>query len=376
MRIGLNLLFLLPGETGGIQTHACALIEELARIDTRNDYFLFLNQESGGLFAGLPKNFRRVPCPFRAQRRAVRYAWEQLVLPAQAIALRLDLLHSLAYVGPVFAPCVSVVTTHDVNFLAWGGAMGLGRRAVMGGICLALAHRAELVLTVSNFAASEIVRRMGVAKLKVIVVPNAGARGSLAIPEGACRRLDKPYVVAFGGGDQNKNIRRLVEAYARLAGEFPHSLVLIGRVPDYVKQVIESLPPAVRTRVVAPGYLSAEDVQRTLAEADVFVFPSFYEGFGIPILEAQAAGVPVACSDAASLPEVAGGSTELFDPHQSTDMAAAIARVLSNPALRQRLRAAGHNNVLRYSWTTSAARLLATYESIGARHGNSKTCAT
>jgi glycosyltransferase involved in cell wall biosynthesis len=359
-KIGLNLLFLLPGETGGIQTHALALLRELSLLDRRNRYFIFLNQECHDLVLDLPSNFMRINCPIRASNRFVRYAWEQFVLPVQAGMLNLDILHSLAYVGPLCAPCSTLVTTHDANFMAWGGSMGWLRRVAMGSVSFALAHRADYVFTVSAFSRQELVSRLWLRPRKVLVIPNAVDANEFDREASPDTQVER-YIVAFAGGDQNKNIPRLLEAFTRLADQIPHRLWLIGRIPDYVGTVIASLPERIQRRVHCPGYMERAIMTRTLLEAEAFVFPSYYEGFGLPILEAHAAGIPVVCSQAASLPEVAGAAAVYFDPYSVAAMADALMLVLSDSVMRDRLRDAGYRNLRRYSWARSARLLLSTY---------------
>lgn len=356
MKVGINLLFLLPGETGGIQTHAVALVEELGRIDREHQYFLFLNEESRHLALDVPPNFHRVQCAFRASRRIWRYGWEQFILPAQAIMLGLDVVHSMAYVGPVVAPGLALVTTHDVNFLAWGRSMQFARRLTLGSICFAMAHRADAIVTVSHFAAREVANRLGVPSRKIVVVANAtesaDASGVVVDDDGRA-----PYLVAFAGGDENKNIARLLDAFALTTGRIPHRLLLLGRLSHRLTEQIARLPDSVRHRIESTGFLSRSELQRRLRGAAFLVFPSFYEGFGLPILEAQREGVAVACANSSSLPEVAGESALLFDPFSTGDIAEKIARLALDDALRATLCERGARNVKRYSWAESARRL-------------------
>lgn len=367
MKIGLNLLFMLPGETGGIQTCALALVRELSNIDAHNTYYLFINRESVELQWDLPSNFVRVLCPIKAKNRVVRYAWEQFVLPFQVLSFGIDLLHSLAYVGPIAAPCLQFVTIHDVNFLAWGAqSMAATRRVFMGGICCLQAHRAEVVVAVSGFAREEIIDRLKVPRENVLVVSNAADERQAATKP---TEASDPYIVAFGGGDDNKNVVRLIEAFERIAPTTLLNLVLIGRPSNKVSTRIAALPEVVRKRVQCLGFVDEETKWRTLEGATMFVFPSFYEGFGIPILEANSVGIPVVCANATSLPEVAGDAAVYFDPYNVDEIAKALFEVASDEKRRAQLRKAGYENAKRFSWRRSGKILFHLYMSVA---GNRK----
>lgn len=358
MKIGLNLLFLLPGETGGIRTYAYGIIRELAQLDATNTYYLFLNQESRDLFSDLPANFIRVICKFNAAARWKRYGWEQFVLPWQILMREIDVFHSLAYVGPLAAPCSSIVTAHDVNFLGWGRSMPWTRRVLLGVITTLLCHRSRYIVTVSEFSAGEISKQLKVPRKRIVVIPNA-VRNDCWPTVTRTRPLDGHYIVAYANGDQNKNIDMLVQAFARIPGDV--LLVLIGKVPDYVRAALATLPPNVKSRIKCAGYLTDEEVRQYLLHAELLAFPSLYEGFGIPILEANAAGVAIACSVAGALPEVAANSALFFRPSSVIEMAEKMEKLLKDKELRMTLIANGKRNLERFSWRKSAASILNLY---------------
>jgi glycosyltransferase involved in cell wall biosynthesis len=368
MRIGLNLLFLLPGIVGGTESYATALIEELALLDSVNEYLLFLNAESASLPLVLGRNARRVACPVHATRRGARYAWEQLALPSLLRRESVDLVHSLGYVGPLAAPCPQVVTIHDLNYRDPAVSMAWHKRRILGGFVETVAVRAAHILTMSEFSKRQIVEQLGIPAEKV-TTSHLGPRRQVRPPDEGTLAwngvTDDPYVVVFSGSAIHKNIPRLIAAFGQIAQRAPHRLVVIGHLPSdgcvqhaiAVNQLSE--------RVTLTGYLPESEVARALAGADALVFPSLYEGFGLPILDAQAARVPVACSSAGSLPEVAGEGAVVFDPLTVDSIAETVLSILTDRALHDKLVCLGQKNVTRFSWRTTAQTTLGIYERYG-----------
>jgi len=369
LRIGLNLLYLLPGVVGGTQTYAVSLITALAAADTENEYFLYLNRESAGLEIMTAPNFRRVVCPVWAVRRPARYAFEQLALP---LALRRDgigLLHSLGYVGPLLPPCPHVVSIHDLIYRGHQAMMTGGKQKALEFFVRQTARRADRIITISQSSKREIVADIGVDPQKVCVTLLAGrpAPGHATDAERALvlarYGITAPYLLAFSSPNPVKNIPRLLEAFALACADLPHQLVLVGHPPGGTDFAAEAARRGLGGRVVPTGYVPDADIAPLLQGAALFAFPSLYEGFGLPLLDAQQAGVPVVCSRAASLPEVAGEGAVLFDPASVEEMRAAIRAGLLDQTLRGRLVSAGNANARRFSWERTARQTLDVYRS-------------
>lgn len=370
MRIGLNLLYLIPGVVGGTETYARGLIGGLKHIRPDHEFYLFINRESEKLFEDAP-GFRKVVCPIHAQNRMRRYFFEQLSLPGEADRKGIDLLHSLAYTSPLFLSCPSTVTIPDLNFRAFGDTMPLVRRLTLAWMVRQAVCRADRVITISEFSRKEILSHYHASPEKVAVThlaagrsdDEAGQAGDELPCAGVALHPPRPYAVAFSSVTANKNLPRLVKAFgeAKKKYRFPHHLVLIGhKYPaDESGLAEETSGDIIRT-----GYLKECDAARILRQADFLVFPSYYEGFGLPLLEAMAAGVPVVCSSAASLPEVAGDAGIFFDPFSERDMAEKIAQVASGDALKADLRQKGFLNLERFSWQKTAMQTVAVYDGI------------
>lgn len=369
MRVALNILYLIPGVVGGTQTYAVELIRALARLDTENEYLIYMNREAAELELTDAPNFRRVVCPIHAIRRPVRYAWEQAALPHQLRLRRIHVLHSLGYVGPLASPCRHVVTIHDLNYLHHENKIGGAKRNLLAKLIPRVARAADHLLTVSEFSKREMVEHIGVPAEK-ITVTHEGQREY--IPETPQLRAEverrypvaRPYLAAFSSPSPHKNISRLLEAFAQIRAEVPHDLLLIGHLPEGRDLRAEITRLGLDDRIALTGYVPDEHVMPLLARAALFVFPSLYEGFGLPLLDAQRAGVPVACSTAASLPEVAGSGAVKFDPCSVSEMAQVIRMVLTDPLLQASLRERGRTNLARFAWERAARETRAVYESL------------
>jgi len=363
---------MLPGIVGGTETYARCLLDEMARLGDENEYFVFVNRESERW--PLPGNFTRVVCPVNAISRFRRYVYEQFGLPWQLRRYRIELVHSLGYVTPFFVACRSVVSILDIVY-DYPGAFTQVKRRLLQFLVWGSPRRADHVITISNASRREIIARLNVPEEDVTVTllaykprPAGNPQEWAALKERLC--LGERYLLAFSSMSPSKNIPMLLQALARLRqqGMRHERLVLVGHPPKRgvpLEQLVESL--GLTDAVTFTGYLADEQLSLVLQHATAFVFPSLYEGFGIPVLEAMAAGVPVACSRVASLPEVAGDAALLFDPTRPDEMSDVLAQLLGDHELREKLVSRGRLHVERFSWTQTARTTLDVYRRVGAR---------
>lgn len=358
MRVGLNLLYLLPGQVGGTQTYAEELLRALVALDDGNEYLAYVNRESADLVLGDGVvELRRSDVV--ASSRARRYAAEQLMLPRWCRRDGVDVLHSLGYVGPVRPGVPHVVTVHDLIYRGFAEHLSLSRRLALRTFVRGAARGARVVITDSEASRRQLVAELPVPAERIHVVALAPRSGwsddpTRVVPEHLeARGVAAPYVLALGSASPSKNLPRLVRAFARL----DHTdllLVLAGDLPPdgEVAEVIAH--EGIADRVVITGYVPDRDLEALLGAARVLAFPSTYEGFGLPVLDAQRLGVPVVCSTAASLPEVAGDGAAFAEPTSVDSLAGALARVVEDPDERDRLVAAGRTNVEQFSWERTA----------------------
>jgi glycosyltransferase involved in cell wall biosynthesis len=361
MRIGLNLLYLLPGVVGGTETYAAGLLAGLAKINSDDEFIVFVNREAENWPLPGTSNFTRIVCPVRAVSRARRYCYEQLCLPRLIRAHGVDLVHSLGFVAPLFLPCPSVLTVCDIVFRTCADQIPLVRRLPLRFFTRQSVLRAKSIITISNFACSQIALEFGIplAKITVTHLADSAISADDTTLAAAMQRygIKRPYIIAFSSFSPHKNIPRLLQAFTRAQRDYklPHQLVLLGHGAAGERKDTQTQD------VIFTGFVDGASKYALLKGADLLVFPSTYEGFGLPVLEAQKVGVPVVCSKAASLPEVAGEAAIYFDPLSIDAMAKAIGQVVLNPDLQKTLIQSGLQNAAKFSWEQTARLTLEVY---------------
>jgi len=370
MRIGINLLYLIPNQSGGAETYGVCLVNALAELDPLNEYVVFLNRESESLPLIESANVKKIVCNIKAVHRPLRYFYEQCILPFLLLRHRIDLVHSLGYVAPLSAPCINVVTVHDMNFVDLSQELPWFRRLMLGFFSSASVRLADHVITVSHFSKSAICRRLGVDPVKITVThegPGWLGRPTAPIDWEALRNeygLPEKYIIAFGGGTLHKNISRLIRAYLECKDAHGCALVIMGSLPDEV-QLPDLSGGSGAPKVLWLGYVPVTHIQPLLGHSSLYVLPSLYEGFGITILEAQFAGALVASSNAASLPEIGGEGAIYFDPLSVPAISEAIRTGLKGEAAwTAGIRRAAARNIERFSWKATAQASLDVYLSL------------
>ena len=367
MHVALNLAFLTAGEMGGLEIYARRLSEALAdRDDVELTLLLPRPAAREGDWTSLA---RVVALPVDPRRRVEWVLGDQVHAWRAAAHAGADLLHSLASTGPVVGSVPRVVTVHDLHYLtdpdAHFGLRALGMRAL---VPLA-ARRSRRVIVPSRATAAEVTARLGVDPGRVDVVPEAPghAPGSAARDRDQVRAAlsagERPLLLTVSAKRPHKNLARLLGALASI--EAPRRPVLA--LPGYATPHEQELRARANELGLVDdvrflGWLSDQELEDLYRAADAFVFPSLVEGFGLPVLEAMARGVPVLTSGRTSLAEVAGEAALLFDAEDEASIARAIERLLGDSGLAERLGAAGVEQAARFSWEATAAGTVASYE--------------
>jgi len=323
----------------------------------------------------------RIVGPRRLPVQLSKLWWEQAGIVLAGRRASIDLLHSPYWTNPLWSPWPTVVTVHDVIQLVLPEYRALARQRVYFGLVTRALRHATAIITVSECSRQDLVRTVGVPIERVFVVENAISERLApvtdeAMLDGVRARygLTEPFVLYLGANDLRKNVNRLIRAYAALPRSLrdAYQLVVAGRqwphdhplYPD-PKLVVQEL--GLGDRVVFTGGILEAEKAALLSAATVFAFPSLYEGFGLPVLEAMACGTPVLTANGSSLPEVTGDAALLVDPASVEAIVGGLAELLESPALRRDLAERGLARAARYRWSEVAERTVAVYRRAAGR---------
>ncbi len=367
LHVGLDLLFLVPGETGGRETYAVELVRALADLAPDVRLTAFVNRElARSPHFRLDDRVALAPLPVHSRHRSSWALGEAALIPAAAARKRVDLVHGVANFGPLYGPFRRVLTLHDLMFMRVPELLPLANRLAARALTGGAARRAHRVVAISQATRDDGVELLGLDPARIDVVPSGlGATPVEPVAEAAMRtRLDlgeRPYVLVPGVALPHKNLARLLEALASIPPERRPLLVLTaGGDRGQLAATAASLGVAGDVRVA--GWLEPALLEAAYAGARCVALPSLVEGFGLPVLEAMARGVPVACSDIPALREVAADAALFFDPLDIASIARSLEHLLGDEALRERLRAAGRLRAAIFTWKAAAEGTLQAYE--------------
>ncbi|CAA9574864.1 MAG: Glycosyltransferase [uncultured Thermomicrobiales bacterium] len=339
-----------------------------------HDYLAFVGPEPvppGFLPASTTGRLRFVHSRLPTARPLERIAWEQALGPVAALRARLDLIHGPVNALPLAAPGRGVVTIHDLAFLAHPRALGAARRRYLTLLTALSARRAARIIAVSAFTRDEVVRRLRVPARKVAVVHNAVDPAFAPLPAAeiarfrAEQRLPERVILCVGTLEPRKNLVGLLDAFARLAPRTDAELVVVGGQGWLYDAALARVATLGLTGSVRfAGFVPDADLPRWYNAATLFVYPSLYEGFGLPPLEALACGVPTVTGAGTAMAEIVGDAALLTDPRDPAALAAALARLLDDPALRATLRERGPRQAAPFTWARTAAATRAVYDEV------------
>ncbi len=367
-RIALDCRTVTAPKTGD-RTYTLNLMRALAELagpDAAHEYFLYTTEPTTltQLEPATPgPRFESVVLPSRPG-----WAWTPLVFPQDLRRRGMGLAH-VQYIIPPIAPCPVVTTIHDVAFRRYPELFPLKHRLLLNWLIPLAAHHAAAVITGSEATRRDLLEFYGIPAEKVHVTPYAADPIYRPMDRRAAQRavrsrlgVPSPYVLSVGVLQPRKNLPRLVRAYNRAARDFPHRLVIVGKegwAGEELRQAVAQAPAG--KEPLFTGYVADADLPALYAGADLFAYPSLYEGFGLPPLEAMACGTPVLTSNVSSLPEVVGEAAVTVDPRDESALVAALRRLLAAPADRERLSAAGVARARLFSWERTARETVEVY---------------
>lgn len=357
----------------GIGTYIRNILIELSRLDRVTEYVVLCRPADRDAGTQLGPNFRMVPESARPYSVA-----EQIRLPLRLAREHVDLVHEPHYVLPPATRCRSVVTIHDCIHLMFPQYLPSRLAHLYAKASMWTATRqADRILTVSEASKRDILRFFDIPADKVSVIYNAIDERFLGPPDPTRMdlvrqryQLDHPFVLYVGNIKPHKNIERLIDAFGRAREQGPEQLklVIIGdELSKYpaLRQAVHRHKLDKHVRFL--GFQPQETLAAFYRLARAFVFPSLYEGFGLPPLEAMACGTPVVTSNVSSLPEVAGGAALLVDPYDTDAIAEAVVRAVNDETLRADLIALGRARAQMFSWPQSVAEIHRIYQQVAQR---------
>jgi len=357
----------LAGRISGVGYYTARLLQSLA----------------GGPGAGVVERVvvlsnREVPLPtgdrlevYGRRRFPVRSVWMQLVLPSILREVKPDLVHFTNYLAPLVMGVPYVVSFHDMTLSLFPEAHTLKKRVLTSSLIPWVARGARRILTPSESTRRDVIRLLGLDPGRVRVIPYAASEIFCPASEGPQRLataygVRPPYFLYVGTIEPRKNLARTLRAFARVAPGLPqHQLVLVGDLGwKYEEVLAEARRPDLQGRVLLPGYVPEQDLPLLYTHAVAFVYPSLYEGFGFPVVEAMACGAPVLTSRSSSLTEIAEDAAVLVDPLDENRMADAFVALATDAPLRERLRAAGLARAATFTWERTARETVEVYREV------------
>jgi glycosyltransferase involved in cell wall biosynthesis len=363
LKVGLNLLHLVPGETGGAELYARRLIPALLDASPQLNLTAFVGREAAGSLSA-ERRAEIVALPVRSRNRVSRVAAEQALLLPAVRRCRVDLLHNVFSTAPALATVPQVTTVHDLIYKRFPEThAGVLSRGLSLLVALAV-RRSERLIVPSKATMRDLISYFGVDPKRIDVTYEGPGLDEKAVSIGEQELRSRfqlggaPVVLSVSAKRPHKNLARLFDAFAQVDAQ-PAPVLLVTGYPTPFEP---ELRRRAGERIRFAGWVSDEELAGLYDLSTCLAFPSLAEGFGLPVLEAMRRGLPVVCSNASSLPEVAGEAALYFDPMDTDAMTRALEQVLSDAELRERLATAGKAQAETFSWEATARATLQSYE--------------
>jgi glycosyltransferase involved in cell wall biosynthesis len=354
LHIGVNALYLLPGGVGGTEIYLRQLLRALADIESPHQYHIFTNRETGSDLVPRSAQFEHCPQPVAAVNRASRILYEQFRLPGALHRQKIDVLLNPGYTAPFLTSVPSVTVFHDLQHIRHPQHFRRFDLLFWHLLLWQAARTSRHLIAVSQATRRDLLAHYHLSSDFVSVVTHGVEPEFFSL----VRRQDdeRPYVLCVSTLHPHKNLVRLVRVFAQLRARHPQlRLVLAGMRGFYAEQIEEEIfDTGLAGSVEITGWIAREHLYELYRRAAVFVYPSTFEGFGMPVLEALATGLPVACSDIPPLREFAGDAALFFHPERDEEMLASLDLLLSDAELANRLSTAGPERAQHFTWQAAA----------------------
>jgi len=371
MRIGIDARFYGPKQKG-LGRYVQKLVESLEKIDSKNQYVIFLRKKSWSKFQPKNKNFKKILADYRW------YGFkEQFLFPSKIYKQKLDLMYFPHFNIPIFYFKSYVITIHDLilkkfptrrasnlNYFLY-----LFKNFAYRLIILSAIKRAKKIIAVSSYTKKDIIKYFKISSNKIKVIYEGAPTLSCHSCPPSCHSraggnlLRKPYLLYVGNAYPHKNLERLILVFNRLNKKNNLRLVLVGEL-DYFYRKLQKLAKN-NKNIIFTDFVSDKELNSLYQNALLYIFPSLCEGFGLPPLEAMSYGVAVVCSNNSCLPEILDKSVLYFDPYSKKDILNKIQYLLNNPKDRQKLVSNGFKTIKKYSWSKMGQEISDVFEDVG-----------
>jgi glycosyltransferase involved in cell wall biosynthesis len=374
MKIAVDIRTVLPTRSG-VGNYVLHLIENLLQVDSGSTYYFISRTKNLALLDNLEKKGRPLVTFFSHENHPLGDFWEHFILPRRLKKYGVEVFHGPASLIPFRKEDYRVVVTiHDLVAFLFPNTIPLKYGAYMRYLLRYAVRRADKIISVSNHTREDLIRILKVPPEKITVVHEAPtplfraldrdwAREQLNIRYG----LKKKFIYHLGNIEPRKNLIVLLQAFAQVCRQINNEYVLVlsgqaGWLTGTLQRFLEQYP--FKERIIFTGYVPQQDLPLFMNGAEMFVFPSLYEGFGLPVLEAMNCGTPVISSNRSSIPEIVGPAALLIDPEDPTALAEMIVFLIRHPEERERLRLLGLEQAARFTWEEAARKTLAVYQSL------------
>jgi len=354
----------------GIGNYLTNLISELSIIDKSNNYIIFASSENKAYYETDNGYFQVIDIGFMGRNKFLRIMWEQLILPFKLKSLKADILFSPGFVCPFIKPIKYVTVIHDMTFFSHPQVHTFFKKIYFPFMIKQSLKKSEKIISVSYNTKKEILKYSNIQENKVIVTHLSANK----FPQNRINdenellakkyNIETEYLLFVGMIEPRKNISLIIEALDKISDK-QIKLVVVGEKGWMINNLFEMIKSrGIEDRIIFTGFIDDKELEIFYKNAKIFLYPSFYEGFGIPILEAMSAGCPVITSNISSLPEVAGNAAILINPQKPNELTDSINRVLDNSELRTDLITKGFENAKKFSWIKTAKQTLEVFENI------------
>jgi glycosyltransferase involved in cell wall biosynthesis len=350
LRIGVNALYLIPGGVGGTEIYLRNLLPAMAEIDPVNEYFVFTNRETGADLVPKAPNFTHSPQAVNAVFRPGRLIWEQTGLPLAARRLKLDRLFNGGFTAPTFGPCPSVTVFHDLQHKRHPEHFRWFELPFWDMFLYSAAMRSSMLVAVSEATKQDLMRFYKLPGSKIRVAPHGVEREFFDIANEP--DPGDPYLLCVSTLHPHKNLERLIRVFGEFRKLCPEYRLVIAGLRGFYTEALEKIADE---HVRLTGWVPRDELYGLFRKASAFIYPSTFEGFGMPVLEAMAAGLPLACSSIEPLRSFVHSSVLLFEPDDDAGMLEAMKLVTSDPSLR----GAARQHASQFTWQAAARETLA-----------------